>query len=112
MVSSQMLKGILEGCVLKVVRTHKTYGYEIVERLKDAGFSNMTEGTVYPMLSRMEKNELLETMMMDSPKGPKRKYYFLSEKGKKELKAFEADWKDLETYVNGILNPKKKEDEA
>lgn len=106
--NSQMLKGILEGCTLKVIKDHRTYGYEIVAKLNEFGFEGMTEGTVYPMLTRMEKSGLLETIMMDSPRGPKRKYYFLSNKGRRELKKFEAEWEELAGSVNAILAYKKK----
>ena len=57
MIPTQMLKGTLEGCILKVISKNETYGYEISEALKDYGFSNISEGTIYPLLLRLEKNQ-------------------------------------------------------
>ncbi len=105
--NTQMLKGILEGCVLKIIKDYRTYGYDIVSKLHDYGFESMTEGTIYPMLSRMESNGLLETLDMASPKGPQRRYYFLSQDGKKALKTFEKEWTALEGSVSEIMNHKK-----
>ncbi|MEG0520818.1 MAG: PadR family transcriptional regulator, partial [Erysipelotrichaceae bacterium] len=60
MIPSQMLKGILEGCILSIIAQEETYGYEISEKLKAIGFGEISEGTIYPMLLRLTKNEYIE----------------------------------------------------
>ena len=80
MIPSQMLKGTLEGCILAVIGKKETYGYEISEQLMEYGFGKITEGTIYPLLLRLEKNELVTATYKASDIGPKRKYYELTEK--------------------------------
>jgi len=74
--STQILKGLLEGCILKIVSSHETYGYKICERLTVYGFQEISEGSVYPILIRLEKKKLLYSKMINSPLGPMRKYYY------------------------------------
>lgn len=100
---SQMLKGILEGCILRVISTRETYGYEISERLKESGFSEISEGTIYPLLMRLEKSGLIAATFKDSPFGPKRKYFNVTEKGKEEIQSFIINWQELEKAVNTLL---------
>lgn len=100
---SQLLKGTLEGCILKVIEDTETYGYEISEKLKASGFSTVSEGTIYPLLLRLEKNDLLVATYRDSPLGPKRKYYSLTEKGKHVLDDFYRNWCDLQDCVNKLF---------
>lgn len=101
---TQILKGILEGCILQIIEQESTYGYGILELLKRKGFLDITEGTIYPLLIRLEKQGVITAQLMSSPLGPKRKYYSLSEKGKDELKAFVNEWKRLERSVNSIVD--------
>lgn len=85
---TQMLKGILEGCVLKIIDGRSVYSQEIVNMLREYGFDDMSEGTLHPMLLRLEKDGLFETQRVESQLGPSRKYYTLSAKGKQELRSF------------------------
>lgn len=85
---TQMLKGILEGCVLKITDGRSVYSQEIVNMLREYGFDDMSEGTLHPMLLRLEKDGLFETQRVESQLGPSRKYYTLSAKGKQELRSF------------------------
>lgn len=111
---TQLYRGTLEGCILKVISNDETYGYEISEKLKQHGFSDICEGTIYPLLIRLEKNGLLDSIKKDSPFGPKRKYYSLSQKGKEELNDFYRNWITLQNSINslfqnyerGVLNEK------
>lgn len=103
MISSQMLKGTLEGCILKVISYNETYGYEISEKLKEFGFSDISEGTIYPLLLRLEKNALITAEYKQSPVGPKRKYFSISEKGKEEMEAFFKGWIELSTAINKLF---------
>ena len=111
MISSQMLKGTLEGCILKVISQSETYGYEISEKLREYGFSDISEGTIYPLLLRLEKNELITAQYKQSPVGPKRKYFSLSEKGKEEMEAFYSSWQELSDAINSLFERGSEENE-
>ena len=103
----QLLKGTLEGCILKIIEEEETYGYEIVSRLRSFGFEDAKEGTIYPILLRLEKKEFIESIYKASPLGPKRKYYKLSQGGKKFLLEFEKNWNQVKTTVDTILKGEK-----
>lgn len=68
--NTEMLKGVLEGCVLQIISQGETYGYAITQQLKELGFTNVAEGTVYTITSRLERQNLLETEKKASEKGP------------------------------------------
>ena len=101
--TTQMLKGLLEGCILKIVSSHETYGYEICSRLIVYGFEEISEGSVYPILIRLEKKKLLYSNMKQSPLGPMRKYYYLTEEGTKELVGFISSWNETKKNVDNVL---------
>ncbi|WP_333859989.1 PadR family transcriptional regulator [Clostridium sp.] len=103
MIPSQMLKGILEGCILKVISHKETYGYEISKNLQEYGFSDISEGTIYPLLLRLEKNGLINAQYRESPVGPKRKYFSLAQTGKEEINRFYSSWLELENAVNKLF---------
>lgn len=90
-----MLKGILEGCVLEIISRQETYGYDITRQLNQLGFAEVVEGTVYTILLRLEKNGLVQMKKKSSELGPPRKFYSLSEAGRKELESFWARWEFL-----------------
>lgn len=100
---SQMLKGTLEGCILKVIEQHTTYGYEIMVILKDNGFEGLTEGTIYPLLLRLEKQYYISAELKSSPLGPKRKYYSITDDGRAYLNEFRSYWEQLNLSINKIL---------
>ena len=87
-----MLKGVLEGCVLEIISRGETYGYEIASVLRELGFSDVVEGTVYTILLRLEKNELVNIEKRPSTMGPPRKFYLLNQSGQTELETFWAKW--------------------
>jgi PadR family transcriptional regulator PadR len=101
--TTQILKGLLEGCVLKIVSGHETYGYEICEKLTAYGFQEISEGSVYPILIRLEKKKLLYSVMKESPLGPMRKYYYLTEEGIKELEEFVSSWTEIKKNIDNVL---------
>jgi len=101
---TQMIKGILEGCVLQILNNHLCYSQEIVELLRKRGFVNISEGTLFPMLLRLDKEGLFETEHVPSSLGPKRKYYVLNEKGKEELNQFISEWNNLKIIVDNIFD--------
>lgn len=106
-----MLKGILEGCILKVINHQETYGYEISQELQNYGFSNISEGTIYPLLLRLEKNGMVTAQYRKSSLGPKRKYFSISPLGKEELDTFCSNWAELESAVNILLQDGRIKDE-
>ena len=100
---TQMLKGVLEGCILEIVSQEESYGYAVCEQLIQAGFSHINEGIVYPILIRLEKKGWLQSEKRPSPYGPKRKYYQLTEMGKKERNEFILHWTETKGRVDQIL---------
>lgn len=89
---TEMLKGVLEGCVLEIISRGETYGYEITKKLNALGFTDVVEGTVYTILIRLEKNKLVETAKKPSDLGPPRKFYRLNATGHEELRLFWQKW--------------------
>jgi PadR family transcriptional regulator, regulatory protein PadR len=96
---TEMLKGVLEGCVLELIRRGETYGYEITRRLNALGFTDVVEGTVYTILVRLEKNELVDIEKKPSDMGPPRKFYTLNGAGQRELKRFWERWAFLSSRI-------------
>lgn len=105
---TQMLKGILDGCLLAIIKEGEIYGYELATKLESYGFTNFSEGTIYPLLLRMQKEGLVSTTLRKSTAGPKRKYYTLTEKGEKELEIFIRKWDHLSLNVNNVLQKKER----
>lgn len=103
MKKTQLLKGVLEGCVLLTLNNGEQYGYELVIHLREAGFTDITGGTVYPLLQKLEKNKLTSSVKKPSPSGPNRKYYSLTDSGKKQCERFEKEWLKLEKNVDQII---------
>lgn len=99
----QLLKGILEGCVLAVISKGETYGYRIITQLEQSGFERMLEGTLYPVLTRLEKRQLIKCRTEKSPLGPMRKYYSITENGLLELQRFKTDFARITACAMNIL---------
>ncbi|WP_010098142.1 PadR family transcriptional regulator [Ornithinibacillus scapharcae] len=100
---SQLLKGVLEGCILSIIDQQPTYGYELSIRLQEFGLSDVSEGSIYPLLLRLQKEKLIEGTMQKSELGPKRKYYHLTAHGKESLKEFMIQWENIKRPVEKIL---------
>ena len=107
MIPSQMLKGTLEGCILGVIGEQETYGYEISQQLARFGFGRTAEGTIYPLLLRLEKNGLVEAVYRQSEVGPRRKYYRLTAAGEEEVGAFIRNYRALRGAVDNLLREMK-----
>ena len=90
--ATEMLKGILEGIVLAVLARRPAYGYEITTWLRDEGFADIAEGTVYALLVRVEQRGLVDVERVPSEKGPPRKVYSLNDRGRAHLEEFWAAW--------------------
>lgn len=99
---TEMLKGILEGCVLEIINRKDTYGYEITRQLNDLGFTDVVEGTVYTILVRFEKNKLVNIQKNRSELGPPRKFYSLNDAGREELRLFWKKWEFLSSKINEL----------
>ena len=99
--NSQMKRGTLEMCALSVISKDDCYGYEIVNRI--SGCMEMTEGTIYPLMKRLRESELIDSYIIESPEGPPRKYYKLTEKGRGELEKLISEWKEFEISIDKLL---------
>lgn len=97
-IKAQMRKGILEFCVLSILRHDEAYTSDIIERLKKARLL-VVEGTIYPLLNRLKNVEILHYRWEESLSGPPRKYYYLTEKGQKSLKELQSTWEELSRSV-------------
>ena len=105
--NTQLLKGVLEFCVLKLISRAPTYGYEIVTQLKNEGFSDLSESTLYPLLLRLEQQRKVVVERRPSPKGPSRKYYIATQKGQEALREFRENWYQLCGLVEKIFREEK-----
>jgi PadR family transcriptional regulator PadR len=100
---SQMRKGMLEYCVLLLLKRHPSYASDIIQQLKDAELL-VVEGTLYPLLTRLKNDGLLVYQWQESSQGPPRKYYALSEVGKKFLEGLDGAWTELSNTVGYLKN--------
>jgi len=89
---TEMLKGVLEGIVLALLAGRPAYGYEITSWLRDQGFTDIAEGTVYAVLVRVERRGLVDVQKVPSEKGPLRKVYSLNDRGRRDLEEFWTTW--------------------
>lgn len=100
---TELRRGVLEYCVLAVVEQGETYAFEIIRLLAEAGGLVTSEGTVYPLLARLRRNGLVTSSWRESDAGPPRRYYRLTDAGKRALDAFAAEWTDFTTSVDRLL---------
>ena len=98
---SQMRKGMLEYCIMLLLKDSPCYSSDIIKKLKNANLL-VVEGTLYPLLSRLKNDGVLSYEWQESTQGPPRKYYVLSEDGKTMLAALEESWKEIEHAVNTL----------
>ena len=99
---TEMLKGVLEGCVLEIISRGETYGYEITQNLRQLGFTDIVEGTVYTITMRLEKNNLVNIEKKASTMGPPRKFYTLNAAGQEQLKIFWEKWGFVSSKINEL----------
>jgi PadR family transcriptional regulator PadR len=100
---AQMRKGILEYCILSVLADKDGYASDIIEKLKEAKLI-IVEGTLYPLLTRLKNDNLLNYRWEESKSGPPRKYYVITDSGKVFLTELDESWKELIDSVNKIIN--------
>lgn len=105
---TEMLKGTLEGIVLATLAGEPAYGYDITARLRDQGFTDIAEGTIYALLVRIEKNGLVEVAKVASEKGPPRKVYTLNAQGRDYLEEFWKTWSFLSQRLEQLHHGRNK----
>ena len=99
---TEMLKGTLEGIVLAILAERSAYGYEITTRLRDGGFTDIAEGTVYALLVRIEQRGLVDVEKVPSEKGPPRKVFSLNAQGRDQLAEFWGTWSFLAEHIEQL----------
>lgn len=104
---TEMLKGVLEGCVLEIISQDETYGYEITRKLNALGFSDVVDGTVYTILVRLEKQKLVDIEKKPSDMGPPRKFFKLNDAGRAELKNFWEKWEFVSDRMGQLKEMKR-----
>ncbi|HEY5786399.1 MAG TPA: PadR family transcriptional regulator [Microlunatus sp.] len=108
---TEMLKGTLEGIVLAIVAARPAYGYEITARLREQGFTDLVEGTIYAVLVRIEQKRLVDVDKVPSEKGPPRKVYSLNTDGRQQLDEFWRTWSFLAERIEQLHNKQAAEGE-
>lgn len=102
--TTQLRRGVLELCILQVLRHAPSYGYELVTTLGDLGPLAAGENTVYPLLRRLKADGLLETFSQESPAGPPRQYYRLTVDGWARLTVLEREWAEMVNAVQACMD--------
>ncbi|MDN0075521.1 PadR family transcriptional regulator [Crenobacter sp. SG2303] len=100
---TQLKKGTLEMCVLALLARADSYAYELVSRLADC--MEISEGTIYPLMRRLQGEGWVSTYLVESPSGPSRKYYALTEAGHDSLASMQTEWQEFVAEVNSVLVP-------
>lgn len=102
--TSQLLHGVLDMCLLSIIEEEASYGYEMVNKLRDRGLDLASEGSIYPLLSRLQKQGMIEGYLVQSPAGPARKYYRMSGQGRETLEAWREEWRAFRASVDAVLD--------
>lgn len=105
---TQMRRGTLEYCVLALLREEERYGFDLVKALGAADGMVTSEGTIYPLLSRLRKDGLVVTKWVESPSGPPRRYYRLTPKGTRALDDFADEWRRFRNAVDRFVEGGKR----
>jgi PadR family transcriptional regulator PadR len=100
---SQMRKGVLEFCILSIIKRGEAYPSDIIEEMKSANLQ-ILEGTLYPLLTRLKNADLLSYRWVESSGGPPRKYFTLTEKGAAFYAELESTWKEMSGAVERVIN--------
>lgn len=101
---TQMRRGTLEYCVMALLVDSERYGFELVKALAEIDGMVASEGTVYPILARMRRDGLVETTWRESPSGPPRRYYGLTDAGRSALDAFVSEWRRFREAVDRVVD--------
>lgn len=106
---SQLRRGAVEYCVLALLRDGERYGFELVRELSAVDGLVTSEGTIYPLLTRLRRDQLVSTFWRESDSGPPRRYYELTDAGRKALTAFTEEWKRFRDGVDALLTQEGRE---
>ena len=101
--TTQLRKGVLELCILNIVGNDRVYGYDIVRQLRGLDGLVISEGTIYPILSRLKRDGLVRTSLEESPTGPARKYYELTRRGEQLRDDMNAYWDGLAKGISDLM---------
>ena len=107
---AQMRRGAIEYCVLALLRERATYGFELTQALTNAHGLVTSEGTIYPLLTRLRQDGLVESFWQESPQGPPRRYYHLTEDGRLALEAFTVQWRRFRDAVDRLIDQEAHDD--
>lgn len=102
-VSPELSRGVIEHCVLALLCKGESYAFEIVRTLADQDLVT-SEGTIYPLLARLRRDGLVTTVWRESDAGPPRRYYRITDAGRRTLERFAADWRQLRDAVDDLLS--------
>lgn len=91
-------------CLMSIIDEEASYGYEMVRKLRGRGLDLASEGSIYPLLSRLQKQGMIEGYLVQSSEGPARKYYRMSTVGKEALTQWQEDWYGFRESVDSVLN--------
>ena len=108
-VNTQLRKGVIELCILALIARQDMYGYDIVRAMEK--YTDINEGTVYPILRRLTKDGYFATYLVESASGPARKYYTMTDRGRIYLKKNIEDWEEIMLLVNSILKGEEKNEQ-
>ena len=103
---TQLRKGLVELSLLNVLRGGESYGYQIVQRLRAMDELAVTESTIYPVLTRLRADGYLRVRTVSSPSGPSRRYFSLTQLGRRRVEAMNAYWRDLVATLGDLIDPK------
>ncbi len=102
--TTQLLHGVLDMCLMSIIAEEASYGYEMVKKLRERGLDLASEGSIYPLLSRLQKQGMIEGYLVQSSEGPARKYYRMSKPGQNALYQWRNDWAGFKASVDDVLN--------
>jgi PadR family transcriptional regulator PadR len=102
--TTQVRKGLLELCIVNLLARGELYGYDLVKQLAGVKGLVVTEGTIYPLMSRLKKSGILKTRLVESSSGPARKYYSLTREGYQDRERLNGYWNELSLGVSEILD--------
>ncbi|HUF95285.1 MAG TPA: PadR family transcriptional regulator [Acidimicrobiia bacterium] len=101
---TQLLHGVLDMCLMSIISEEASYGYEMVRKLRSRGLDLTSEGSIYPLLSRLQKQGLIKSYLVQSSEGPARKYYRMSDNGQLVLAQWRRDWAGFRDSVDSVLS--------
>jgi PadR family transcriptional regulator PadR len=102
--ATQLLHGVLDMCLLSIIDEEASYGYEMAYKLRERGLNLASEGSIYPLLSRLQKHGMIEGYLVQSSEGPARKYYRMSPPGRAALEQWRHDWNGFKDSVDAVLD--------